>query len=287
MRYALICSLLCSAAFAQDADQPAKKTGDAPEKPEKKGEVEPLPEGQVKVFEAIVMEVKGTAQARATRKEKWKPLKVNDVLKPGAVIRTGRKSYVALRVGTNASLLIERQSRIALPEIIQEGDVLRTRVSMSFGKADVRVDRVGLKNDFEVATPTATLAVRGTVFRIIWTALSGFEAIGVRGNKLRAIEVRYITGVEAALSQADTTSQSYPLPALDAFVQTYFFPLVGAVTENEVGDVGASDPTGSVDNPRQTSDLKAADKERGEKTTGSNGDNPPPPSEQQRTQDKK
>ena len=91
------------------------------------------------------------------------------------VVRTGRESHVALRVGPNATMLIEHQTRIAIPEIAQDGDKLKTRVSMAFGQADVRVDRIGLTNDFEVATPTATLAVRGTTWRITWDAINACQ----------------------------------------------------------------------------------------------------------------
>ncbi len=115
----------------------------------------------------------------------------------------------------------ERPSRVAIPEIVQAGQVLRTRVSIKFGKADVKVDRIGLVNDFEVSTPTATLAVRGTVLRISWDVVSGFRSMGVRGNKIRAIEFRYLNGVKAYLSGAQTSSNTYKLPAVAAFYSTY------------------------------------------------------------------
>jgi hypothetical protein len=196
------------------------------------------------------------------------------------VIRTGRESHVALRVGVNATFLVERSSRVAIPEIVQNGDVLKTRVSMQLGRAEVRVDRVGLQNDFEVATPTATLAVRGTVFLLTWDAVHGFRAVGVRNNKLRAIEVNYVNGVTAALSQADASDQSYPLPAIEAFYITYIIPLQGAMDQSELSESGQGDPD-RTDNPRKsTEELKIADKKRGEKlrdggnTPGTPTDNP-------------
>jgi hypothetical protein len=121
---------------AQDA-KPADKganSGDAHEGPK----VDPLPKGEIKVLKAIVMEVQGTAQARTDREAAWKDLKVSDALDPGTVIRTGRESHVALRVGVNATFLVERSSRVAIPEIVQNGDVLKTRVSMQLGRAEVR-----------------------------------------------------------------------------------------------------------------------------------------------------
>ncbi|MHC4930677.1 MAG: FecR domain-containing protein [Planctomycetota bacterium] len=235
---------LCGTGFGQDAK--SRKAAGKPAKPAA------LPASQVKVLKAIVMEVRGVAQARKTSKAKWVKLKVHDTLEPGAVVRTGRKSRVALRVGMNASILIERQSRVAIPQIIQSGQVLKTRVSMSFGKADVRVDRVGLDNDFEVSTPTATLAVRGTAWRLWWDAVKGARAEGVPGNKLRAIELRYLEKVHVLLSGPATSSEKFPLPALDAYFKTYLFPLLGAVSPDELGELD-QDLGYLVDPTRETS----------------------------------
>lgn len=237
----------------------------APKKTEKKAKLKPLPEGRVRVLKAVVIDVEGTAQARGKPtmkkpKPKWSQLRINDVLEPGVLVRTGRKSRVTLRIGANATMLIERQSRVSIPEIVQKGKVLRTRVSMGFGKADVKVDRIGLDNDFEVATPTATLAVRGTAFRIWWDAVQGYRCIGVPANRIRAIEVRYLEGVKAYLSKADGSSEVYRLPALDGFYETYLHPLEGAISPGELGDPD-QDPDRRLDPLRDTG-LDEAQKAR-------------------------
>ena len=265
MRACFLILLLLAPAWSQGT--PAKKgTGK---------KLAALPEGKTRIFEAVVIGVAGTAQARATSKDKWRKLAVNDVLKPGAVVRTGRKSHVALRVGPNASMLIERQSRVQIPEIVQKGKVLRTRVTMSFGKTDVRVDRVGLDNDFEVATPTATLAVRGTTFRIDWNAVSGFKAVGVRGNKLRAIELGYLQKVAVHLSKADASSEEYRLPAINGYYETYFLPLKGAIGESEMYDPTQAPPD-YLNNPAGETGLDAARKQRGGKQGLPRPGKPPP-----------
>jgi hypothetical protein len=252
---------------------------------EKKAAVSPLPAGQTKVFEAVVIGVEGTAQARTKPDQPWKQLVVNDKLAPGVVVRTGRESHVALRVGPNATVLIERQSRVAIPEIVQDGDKLRTRVSMAFGQTDVRVDRIGLTNDFEVATPTATLAVRGTVFRISWDAVSGASMVGVQGNKLRAIEVAYLAGIKAYLSRADRSGEDYKLPAIASYYETYILPLLGANSEEELDDP-EHQPTDSLTDPKNQTRLEAAQKMRasgqrgqtpGDPTGNPNNPNNPPP----------
>lgn len=234
---------------------------------EKKPEIAPLPAGQTRVFEAVVIGVAGTAQARVKPDAAWKQLAMNDKLAPGVVVRTGRESHVALRVGPNATMLIEHQTRIAIPEVIQDGDKLKTRVTMAFGQADVRVDRIGLTNDFEVATPTATLAVRGTVWRVSWDAVQGAKMVGVPGNKLRAIEIAYVEGVKAYLSHADGSNSMYKMPAIASYYQTYLLPLEGAVGEDELTDP-EQQATDALTDPRTQTQIEAARKLQGGGQTG-------------------
>jgi len=245
---------------------------------EKKPAVTPLPAGQTRVFEAVVIGVEGTAQARTKPDVPWKQLVLNDKLAPGVVVRTGRESHVALRVGPNATMLIEHQTRIAIPEIVQDGEKLKTRVSMAFGQADVRVDRIGLTNDFEVATPTATLAVRGTTWRVSWDAVAGAKMVGVESNKLHAIELEYLEGTKAWLSHADGSNSMYKMPSIASYYQTYVLPLEGAVGEDEHDDP-EQQPTDSLTDPKTQTEIEAARKQEAggqrSKPPGGTGNNPP------------
>lgn len=236
MRHSLALLAIAAALLAapQDPAAPAPKL-DVPAPA-------PLPPGQTKVLQAVVLEVTGAAaQWRAKPAQKWQAAKVNDLLDVGAEIRTGRESTVTLRVGMNATMLVDRQTRIAIPEVVQDGKVLRTRLAMNFGQTDLKVDRIGLENDVEVATPTATLAVKGTGMRISWDAVNGFQAKGVSTNRIRAIEVRYLNGIVVYLSADEATRDPTPLPALRAFRRTFYLPIAGTLSPDEVGS--------AVDNP--------------------------------------
>ena len=228
MRAALAVFLLAAALLAQGPVDP----------PPDHKRLKPLPPGQVRVLQAIVIEVQGVAQARPRKKKgakqrpKWRKLRKNDALSPGVVVRTGRKSTVVLRVGANATLIIDRQSRVAIPEIVQNGKLLKTRVKLGFGRADVKVDRIGLDNDFEVATPTATLAVRGTAMRIWWDA-DGYRAIGVSSNRIHAILTRYLDGVKAYLSKDDQAGETGKLPAVEGYYEVYLWPILGEISPGE------------------------------------------------------
>jgi hypothetical protein len=202
-----------AAAAAMSAAQPAPR---------------PSPLGQMKgpqKLRALVIEVKGRAQWRPSDKKPWRNAKVNDILEAGADIRTGLRSSVALRVGKNATVLVDRTTRLSLPVILQDGQTLRTRAAVRRGRADFKVDLIGLANDFEVLTPTTTLAVRGTGFAVKWGALRGADMEALSAEVL-TIEVRYLlTQLSYLMATGSVSSETMPNPVLAQLFQTFQKPL--------------------------------------------------------------
>ena len=135
-------------------------------------------------LQAIFMDVQGRVRWRATENSPWQTAKVNALVDPGSQIQTSLNSRATLRVGKNASVLMDPGSDLVLPEVAKDGETLRTVASVRAGRVDFKVDKVGLTNDFKVVTPSTTLAVRGTAFpsaRVslcleaprVWDALDG------------------------------------------------------------------------------------------------------------------
>lgn len=227
----------------------------------------PVPKGEAKPLQAVAMEVAGTVQWRPTPKDAWRDLKVGDLLDAGAEIRTGRESNATLRVGMNATTRIERQTRIAISELTQEGGKLRTRLAMQLGKADVKVDKVGLDNDFEVSTPTATLAVKGTMARIWWDAIHGFRAEGLTSNQLRSVELRYMQGLLAWLTSDDASEEGATLPAFEKYGKTFFILLKAALDDGFLPGFEQIPPR-VMETIAQDHDLKTLRQSRGEVPRG-------------------
>lgn len=197
--------------------------------------VAPLAPGEVKVMQAVIMSVKGSdARWRPDAQTDWKRAAVDDVLDPGTEVRTGRRTRVALRVGKNATILVDRHSQVVLPQIVHVGDTLRTAAEVKRGRVDFKVDRVGLTNNFSVVTPSTTLAVRGTGFAVQYGALNGTEIAASRFNEIYSIEISYfLTRLSYLLSASATTSDKHQNPAVSALFQTYGPPpLVSALIED-------------------------------------------------------
>ncbi|MHC4766599.1 MAG: FecR domain-containing protein [Planctomycetota bacterium] len=221
---------MCAVASAQSAG-PDPVTQPAPGASAGWGQLlvpRPVPAGQAPApqkLRALVIEVKGRAQWRPSEKGAWKDAKVNDLLEAGADIRTGLRSSVALRVGRNATVLVDRATRLSLPVILQDGETLRTRAAVRRGRADFKVDLIGLANDFEVLTPTTTLAVRGTGFAVRWGALRGAELEALSADVL-AVEVRYLlTQMRYLLATGSVSREMHPNPVIAALFQTFQTPL--------------------------------------------------------------
>ncbi|MBI1371789.1 MAG: hypothetical protein GC159_03385 [Phycisphaera sp.] len=200
-----------------------------------KDAAQPLAEGEIKVLSAVVMAVEGRAQWRQDENAAWKDAAVDDMLKPEALIRTGRESTLALRVGLNATVFVDRNSRVKLPQIVQAGSTLSTKMQIYRGRADIKVDKVGLTNDFSVVTPSTTLAVRGTGFSCDVGALFGTRTIGARTNLMRAIEARYFVRSDRFFLSGNATSDGvYRSPAVNELGRSFGPPpLIGQIMQGD------------------------------------------------------
>ena len=156
---------------------------------------------------AVFIDVSGKVQWRAGDGSPWQEAKVNDQVDPGVEVRTGLRSHAALRM-RNATVLLDAGTVFQLPSSVQDGEVLRTTAAIKHGRADFKVDKVGLSNDFKVVTPSTTLAVRGTEFAIATGALKQVEVVGARRNAINAIELRYALNNSTVQLSGNATSSS-------------------------------------------------------------------------------
>jgi hypothetical protein len=195
------------AAWAQAADDPAPPKAEA------------APVAPSESLRAVFIDVGGKVQWRPGEQDAWRDAKVNDVIEPGAEVRTGLRSHAALRVGRNATALVDAGTVFQIPSVVKEGDALRTTVTVKSGRADFKVDKVGFSNDFKVVTPSMTLAVRGTGFAVATGALKQVEVLGARRNAIAAIELKYaLSSTTVAMSGGASSSSALQQPTHAAVV---------------------------------------------------------------------
>ncbi len=231
-------------ALAQDAAPAESKSTDAP-------------------LQAIFMEVQGKVRWRAGEQSPWKEAAVNDLVDAGAEIRTGLKSRATLRVGKNATVLVDAGTSFQLPQIVQDGETLRTLATVKTGRVDFKVDKVGFSNDFKVITPQTTLSVRGTGFGVNSGPLNGVEVTGARTNTINAIEIRYVaSNLAYFMSGESKTSSGQKDPVQNAWISTVGPPpVVGTlVGNNQLEQAASQGQSGnSPTNPQAVQQQAAAE----------------------------
>ncbi|MGD9692555.1 MAG: hypothetical protein AB7G17_11090 [Phycisphaerales bacterium] len=189
-------------------------------------------------LKAVIMKVDGpNARWRANEQAEWKQAEVNDVLSAGAEIDVGLRTEVAIRAGKNATIIVNRMTRLILPVLSEDAEAFRTRAVLVRGKADFKVDRVGLNNDFAVVTPTATLAVGGTGFSLSFGPFAGTEMEGLNSNRVRAIEVDWAaSNIQSVLSGGGRLADGQVDQARAALLDS-----IGAPQSAGVQEVGATE----------------------------------------------
>jgi|GEM_PF-1584433 len=213
-----LCLLLCEATARADTVAPTANTDSS----------------EATALQAIFMEVSGKVRWRATEKASWKEAAIDDVVSQGAEIRTGLKSRAGLRIGKNATVLVDAGTSFQLPSIVQDGGTLRTLATVKSGRVDFKVDKIGFANDFKVVTPQTTLSVRGTGFGVSSGSLAGVEVSGARTNMINAIELQYISShLQYFLSGSASSSSQRTDPVMNAWISTLGPPqMVGSIVNN-------------------------------------------------------
>ncbi len=228
----------------------------------------PLPKGDTRELTAIIMQASGRCQWRIDEQAAWKKAAINDSLASGAFIRTGLNSTLTLRCGLNSTVLVDSNSRVQLPSVMQDGETLRTIVTINRGRADIQVDRVGLMNDFSVLTPSGSLAVKGTGMGVQYDGFTGTSVVGARHNRMNAIEMRYFMtdGYQWLMSGGAISTNAVQNPATVAALETQPAPSLQAYEAEDAGsfDSAADQAMAATDTTSVTTRVVLAQQQQTE-----------------------
>jgi len=113
--------------------------------------------------EARVVSLTGTLTLQRPR-EAPRTLQVNATVLPGDELITGENSYAVIQTATGAKVEIFPDSRVIFNE--QSPDI-REFLHLFFGSIKVYIEKItGRPNPHKITTPTAVIAVRGTIFSV-------------------------------------------------------------------------------------------------------------------------
>ncbi|MEI7481556.1 MAG: FecR family protein [Elusimicrobiota bacterium] len=108
--------------------------------------------------EAKIIAFSGNIEVRNTREGQWVPATENIEIAEGGAVRSGADGSAVMLMPNKTKVWIKESSTLEL----EQRTTLASRLALVFGKIKVRVPHLLRKEKFEVRTPSAVCAVRGT-----------------------------------------------------------------------------------------------------------------------------
>lgn len=132
---------------------------------------------------ARVIEVHGDVKWAPLDSQEYKPCALDDEYPEKTKIITGVRSSVKLQIGEEepyTCMLIDAVGKTVLSEAYKTQDTKTVRVGVGYGRIRAGVAEGGLKSDFTVDSPVATLSKRGTWgFTLFYERDTEFFEIGL------------------------------------------------------------------------------------------------------------
>jgi hypothetical protein len=110
--------------------------------------------------EAKILSISGAVEVRPTREGQWTSASENMEIAEGGGIRTGAEGGAVVLMPNKTKVWLKEGTALE----IEQRQTLASRLALVFGKIKVRVPHLMRKEKFEVRTPAAVCAVRGTEF---------------------------------------------------------------------------------------------------------------------------
>jgi len=116
--------------------------------------------------EGTVGFLRGKAEIRPPGSTEWRPISAGDRIPQGSVVRTLEGSALEIVFENGDSCFLRPDTTLGMTTATKEGDTWVRKVFLQVGKIITRIQKAtGTQSRFEVSTPSAQCAARGTVFR--------------------------------------------------------------------------------------------------------------------------
>ncbi len=110
--------------------------------------------------ESKVLSMSGAVEVRPTREGQWTPAKEGMEIAEGGAIRTNAGGAAVVIMPNKTKVWLKESTALEL----EQRQTLASRLALVFGRIKLRVPHLMRKEKFEVRTPAAVCAVRGTEF---------------------------------------------------------------------------------------------------------------------------
>src|SRR3954470_2805912 len=113
-------------------------------------------------LQITVTGVEGIVQVRDASDKPWQKATVGMAVSEGAEFRTGPRSAVRVLIPPDQTITLDRLGVVKLMQAIQQGNVVKTKVGMPYGRTRYDIEEAGIEHQSQLVSPSSTLAIRGT-----------------------------------------------------------------------------------------------------------------------------
>jgi hypothetical protein len=141
----------------------------------------------------LVTSVVGKAEVRQASKKSFVPLAQNTQVQVGDEIRTTAGSQVVLTLPDSSYIVVTSDSKVVIRDVWSGGfhDIL----NLALGRVRFYIQRFGgVENPYRLETPTALVAVKGTIFDVFVDSSQTTEVECSEGRV--AVEAKAFPGIE-------------------------------------------------------------------------------------------
>lgn len=138
--------------------------------------------GEVEHMKVIVTGVEGIAQVRTGEDQPWQKAVVGMELNELAEFRTGPKSAVRFVIPPDQTITLDRLGTVKVLQAISQDGKLKTNLGMKYGRTRYDIEAAGQEHESTIASPSSTLAVRGTKVSLFDQRPFPVQAVSLTGR---------------------------------------------------------------------------------------------------------
>src|SRR3954468_17991917 len=168
--------------------------------------------------------VEGMVQVRDGSDKPWQKAVVGMTVTEGAEFRTGPRSAVRVLIPPDQTITLDRLGVIKLMQVLQQGNTVKTRVGMPFGRTRYDIEAAGLEHQSELVSPSSTLAIRGTKVSIYDQPPFAPSAVSLTGRAQYRTAKRQVAFGGKGQGRTDVSSTS-DSPAQLSLLRSFVDPV--------------------------------------------------------------
>jgi len=123
-------------------------------------------------FKGTVKELTGSGRQFIAEKQAWSDLRPNASVQAGDSISTQEESKASIVFGNGSVITVDEGTTIGIEELINQDMRHTVRIHNVGGTVLSDIKKLAASNSYEVVTPTATAAIRGTFFAVSFFPIS-------------------------------------------------------------------------------------------------------------------